>query len=370
MAAKRNVLITGATGFLGSHLLKELLDDSDVTPLVLSRGKRGVAAADRVAGVLAYFYGTDDCQEALSRIRVIEGEVDSPCLGLGKERYRSLVGEVEEIYHSAAIAEFRIPLDRIRQSNVGGTRNILDLAMAARDTGRFRQLNHISTTFVGGTKRGVFYESELQVGQDFHNTYERSKYEAETLVRSAIADGLPATIFRPSILTGASTDGRTSNFKMLYQPLHFFAAELFDAVPGNALMQANLIPVDTVARMIRSIAAETESLGKTYHIASDQTVSLGRFFDLAGEFFGFKPPAFVPPADFDRDSLTPVQKNLIDPYAPYLDYGLVFDVTNASAILGRKGFRYPAMDDAFLLTLFAYCAKTGFVARRRHAVAG
>jgi len=368
---KKNVLITGATGFLGSYLLKQLLDNDDITPIVLARDKKGEKAAARVHKTLKYFYGDDASKTMMKRVKIVDAHIDKKYVILDHEMRELLIEEVDEIYHSAAIAEFRIPLDKIRKTNVEGTRHMLEFAMQCKENGHFKKFNHISTTFVVGTRPGVFHEDELDVKQKFNNTYEQSKYEAELVVHEYMQKGLDATIFRPSILTGDSMTGKTSNFKMLYQPLHFFAAELFPAIPADRGTQFNLIPVDAVAEEIGILADDDESPGKTYHIAHASTVSAGQFIDIASDFFGFRAPQFIPLKDFDMTRLTVVQKSLIGPYIPYFNYKTSFDTTKAKRILDRVGFRCPMVDEEVLLKLFKYCADTGFIKRKRqHVIAG
>ncbi|MCX5677793.1 MAG: SDR family oxidoreductase [Candidatus Omnitrophica bacterium] len=363
----RNVFITGATGFLGSYLLKRILDDGDTRPIVLARGKKTGSAAERVKNIAKYFYG-GNYATALKRIRVVEGEVDKEFLGIDNAIRKPLIKEVDEIYHSAAIAEFRIPLDRIRRSNVIGTENVLKFAMECKASGHMKKLNHISTTFVAGKKSGVFYEKDLDVGQKFNNTYEQSKFEAEILVHKYMKKGLTAAIFRPSILTGDYVAGRTSNFKMLYQPLRFFVRELFDAIPADRSTCFNMIPVDFTAEAICAITKENESIGGTYHIANTRIMPLGSFIDVASDFFGFKKPEFVPLKDFSMNTLTTVQKNLIEPYIPYFNYKTIFDSVNTMDMLEEKGFQCPIVDTDFLVKLFKFCDETGFMKRKKRYV--
>jgi len=84
---------------------------------------------------------------------------------------------------------------------------VLDLA---RDAGRLERVVHWSTAMVSGDRRGTFYEEDLDAGQKFHNDYERTKYEAEKLVRSAMRQ-LPITVLRPGIIVGDSRTARSTS---------------------------------------------------------------------------------------------------------------------------------------------------------------
>ena len=365
----RNIFITGATGFLGSYILRELLRNEEISPIVLVRNKKGESADRRIDRVLRYFYGDKNYKIIARRIRIVEGEVDKRSLGINDKIRESLANEIDEIYHSAAVAQFRMPLAKIRKSNVDGTKNIFDFALECKDKGRLKTVNHISTTYVAGTRSGIFYEHELDVGQGFNNTYEQTKYEAELLVRGYQEKGLPITVFRPSILTGDSVEGKTNNFKMLYQPLHFFSEELFEIAPINRFAKENLIPVDLVAKAIIMISSENKNADKIYHIANTSTVEMGHFIDIAEDFFGFKKPELIPFEYFDMTKLSPVQRKLIEPYIPYFNYKTMFDSSEAQKIIIEKELKYPVIDDRFLERIFKFCAKSGFIKPKKHYVA-
>jgi thioester reductase-like protein len=207
------------------------------------------------------------------------------------------------------------------------------------------------------------------MGQGFNNTYEQSKFEAETLIRRYKEAGLPISVFRPSILTGDSAGGRTNNFKMLYQPLHFFANELFDAVPARHSSEQNLMPADIAASQIVAIAKNPDSFGKTFHIASLSTMTVGHFVDVASDFFGFKAPEFIPVEEFDRSRLSNVQRFLIEPFVPYFNYKIRFDITNAARALKASHAAPYAFSDDTLLKLFTFCADSGFIKPKRQYVA-
>lgn len=367
----KNILITGATGFLGRYLLKKILENEDLTPVVLVRGRKDEPVDKRMERVLGYFYGSNRVKVILKRIKIVEGEVDRESLGLDKKIRQSLIDEVDEIYHCAAIAAFRIPLETIRKSNVAGTENVMKFAVDCKNKGRLKRINHISTTYVAGTKRGVFYENELDVGQKFNNTYEQSKFEAEIIVQDYRKRGLEIAVFRPSILTGDSITGKTASFKMLYQPLRFFSSELFEAIPADRNAQFNLIPVDSVAEAIYLIANARGTDNRTFSISNSSTVSAGHFIDVASDFFGFIKPELIPLKEFDLNRLTYVQKNLLDPYIPYFDHNPIFDSSNAKAILSKNKFNYPIVDNGLLTRLFKYCVDSGFIKlRRKYVTAG
>ena len=363
----RNIFLTGATGFLGRYMLREILSDEDTAATVLVRSKRGTSASQRIESVLKYLYGVK-YKAMASRVKVIDGEVNSTALGLDDKSRRALAEKIDEIYHSAAIAEFRIPLDVIRKTNVAGTGNILEFALECKKTGRLKRVNHISTSYVAGTYMGTFCESDLNIGQKFNNTYEQSKFEAELLANEYRKKGLEVNIFRPSILIGEHLTGRTNNFKMFYQPLHFFNYEIFDAIPANRNAKENLISVDVVTKQIWLIANMKDSVNKTFHIGNPSPITAGHFIDLASDFFGFHKPEFVPVENFDMHRLSKVQRLLIEPFVPYFNYNVSFGRSNTDKLLNRISYECPIVDDEILIRLFKFCADSSYIKPKRHYV--
>ncbi len=118
-----------------------------------------------------------------------------------------LLDEVTHVLHCAASVRFDLPLTEARRANVGTAAVVADIARRAP---RLERLVHVSTAYVGGTHRGTFHESELDVGQDFRNSYEQTKFEAEGLLRESAQD-LPLSVARPSIVVGEAGSGWTTS---------------------------------------------------------------------------------------------------------------------------------------------------------------
>ncbi|HTJ31445.1 MAG TPA: SDR family oxidoreductase, partial [Acidobacteriaceae bacterium] len=208
MASDELILITGATGFLGTSLVYELLErHTEARLALLIRNGSTESAQQRAARMLP--------QGAESRVEVYSGDVSKPSLGLSPEAHKSLAERLTRIVHCAATVRFDHTLEEARNINVEGTRRILDLAAASS---QLRSLTYVGTAYVAGDRKGLIRESELNVGQPFRNTYEQTKSEAEALVRSYM-DRVPIVILRPSIVVGDSQTGATSSFKMMYWPL-------------------------------------------------------------------------------------------------------------------------------------------------------
>ncbi|MFE0808526.1 SDR family oxidoreductase [Streptomyces sp. NPDC058848] len=191
-------VITGTTGFLGSHLLLRLLRGGHrVTALVRQDPP---AARSRLARALTAAGAGQDDLVALADVRLIRGDVSRPLLGLADDAHRALAAEAEEIWHCAAGIDLQAPLAALSPVNVDGTGHVLELA--ERRPGTPARLVHISTAFVaGGRLSGTVTEDCLDDSHGFAAPYEATKHRAEQLVRQwARRTGATVTVLRPSVL--------------------------------------------------------------------------------------------------------------------------------------------------------------------------
>src|SRR5204863_4478544 len=135
-------------------------------------------------------------------------------------------------------------------------------------------------------------EDDLDLGQEFRNPYERSKYEAEVVVRERARE-LPVQILRPSIVVGDSRSGWTPAFNVLYAPLKAFSRGAYPILPARRDSPVDVVPVDYVADAILALAGRP---GEIHHlVAGERASSVGEIIDLASENARLAPPRVVPP---------------------------------------------------------------------------
>jgi thioester reductase-like protein len=356
-AVTGSVLITGATGFVGMEVLARYLERSDRHVVTLVRAPDDEAARERIDDVMTNLFGSR-AKRYSERVRAVAGELTQPGLGLGERRSRALAGEVSTIVHSAASVSFALPLDEAREINLEGTRRMLEFAELARERGGLERYGHVSTAYVAGTHDGRFSESDLDVGQDFNNSYEQSKFEAEKLVREH--PDLPVTVMRPSIVVGDRRNGWTSAFNVLYWPLRAFARGLFEAVPAVSSAPVDVVSVDYVADGIYELCEGPDGIGETYHLTAGANAStIGEIAQMASGYFRRPVPKVLPPDEFevDPDSREGQALEGSRAYFPYFSITAVFDDAATRARLDPAGIHVTPLRD-YLDRLLDFATKS------------
>ena len=336
----RELLLTGATGFVGMEVLERYLEHSELRIIAPVRAADDAAAAERLHGTLRGLFGIR-ARRYERRVQAIAADLLEPDLGLSALRRDEIAGRVDQIIHAAASVSFALPLDQARAINLDGTRRVLELAELAAERGGLERYTHVSTAYVAGTHCGRFRERDHDVAQRFRNSYEQSKFEAEQLVRSR--PELPAMILRPSIVVGDRRSGWTAAFNVLYWPLRAFAHGLYPAVPAIPSAPVDVVSIDYVADAIYELCRSDAGIGETYHItAGPKASSVAELVELASSYFKRPPPQVLPPAEFAEYAkrFTGVQRSALGhsaAYFPYFALNTEFDNTDARARLEPAG---------------------------------
>lgn len=276
----RVVFVTGGTGFVGRRLVRALgatLDRGRDRLVLLARGPK----LDAVRGEL----------ESLPvPAQAVEGDVAKMHLGLSGAEYKQLTSEVTEIWHLSGLHDPDAPAGALRAVNVEGTRQVLELARALR---RLTRLHHFSNALVSGDREGVILEDELDVGQGFHNAYERSMFQAERLVRRTMAE-LPVTVYRPCEVVGDSRTGEVDRFEGAYYLAILLVASPLPIpvpLPGTGKAPLNVVPVDFVVDAALSIGANPAAVGATVHLVDPAPLSARKVYEIIAARSGKTLPA-------------------------------------------------------------------------------
>jgi long-chain acyl-CoA synthetase len=349
------ILITGSTGFLGVCLVEEMLRrHPEATLALLVRDSPGKTGQQRVEAFVP--------PSERHRVQVYSGDVSQPDLGLDRATWDRLSAQTTRVIHSAATVRFDHTLEEARGINVEGTRRVLDFAKGSPN---LRSLAYVGTAYVAGERSDLVYESELDIGQGFRNTYEQTKAEAEALVRSALAS-LPGVILRPSIIVGDSQTGATTSFKMMYWPLKIYARGLWRTVPGYPDAVLDIVPVDFVAKSVIQLTFDAAANGCCVHLCAGPrgSATIEKIARRASGYFKGRVPRFIDPKLFFA-TIRPLlflilwgkKRRVLRDGRAYRDYftmRLQFDTTNADRLLGPVGLCAPPVLD-YLDRLFQYC---------------
>jgi long-chain acyl-CoA synthetase len=265
---KRNIFVTGGTGFVGKAVLARLIDNPAYNRVyLLIRGKSGQSASERLNKMVFSMFPPGRIEYVQNKVVAVDGDLTLPNLGINDLQKQLLIRDVHQVLHVGASTDFGAPLAESRLYNVEGTRYVLDLAVELKSHGVLNRFDYVSTAYVAGRRRGVVTEDSLVRGQQFSNNYEQSKYEAELLVRE-YCNKLDIAIYRPSIVVGDSNSGYTPHFKVLYWPLMLLSRGLLPFFACNTGAHLDVVPVDYVADGIVNLMSHNFSIGQTYHLTA------------------------------------------------------------------------------------------------------
>jgi thioester reductase-like protein len=273
------IFFTGFPGFLGAELLPRVLRRRpEASAVCLVQAKFAPVARAR-ADILA-----ERDPSLRGRIRLVQGDLTVPGLGLRSGDLDT--ADVVEIFHLAAVYDLMVKREVGMAVNVDGTIHMLELAARC---GRLERFQYVSTCYVSGRHPGLFLESDLEKGQAFHNFYEETKHRAEVEVRTRMAKGLPATIYRPAITVGDSRTGETQKFDGPYYVVQWISRQArFAVMPTVGTLQdhVNVVPSDFVVGAIDALSGRAGSRGKTYQLADPRPLTVDALLRRIGEATG------------------------------------------------------------------------------------
>lgn len=365
-------VLTGATGFLGSHLLAALIQQG-YRVAVLGRSSAAASLSVRISTLLEWF----GLQQLANRVETFESDFLRPLCGLSPDSYQELCARKGQIIHCCSDTRFG---EQIRRESVAANvESLAEIITLARNSSA-PWLHYVSTAYAAGTSSSYCPEEAVS-GTGFVNVYEETKARAEEEIsRECRKQGTPYTIIRPSIVYGDSRTGRANRFNALYSHVKslYYLKEIYlndlrhhggakAGACGISLDEqgvlrlplrvavartgrVNLIPVDYFVAATLAIMGKPLS-GGIYHLTSDKPKTLEElasycetFLNIRGIDITCSPPpcgTMTPPeALFNR---------FIEPYLPYLADNRSFE--RRRTIAATRGLQPPD----FTYDIFARC---------------
>lgn len=281
-----NILLAGATGYLGIHILADFLDNDSGTAYCLVRGKSQEDAENRLAELLKFYFGNKyiNCD----RIKVICADLRNNMFGISQDKYEFLLNKVQTVINCAASVKHYGSYKYFYEANVETTKQLIEFCEKSE-----AKLIHISTISVSGNsfadeftgyiseKELHFYESSLYIGQPLDNVYSHSKFEAEKAVLDAMTNGLKANIMRMGQLTNRISDGQ---FQKNYESNAFFKRikailELGVAPEYLSGSYAEFTPIDEASNAVMTIARHFSTEQTVFHINSTKVVYMDKLLE-------------------------------------------------------------------------------------------
>ena len=369
-SALGNVLLTGANGFLGAHILKNMIDHEDNVIYCLMRKGKAPSLEKRLKSMLVYYFSNPYEELFGSRIQLIEGDITDPAKVDSLEQY----GFSKVINCAACVKHFSAD-DTLEQVNYQGVLNLIHLC---KKTGR--ELVQISTVSIAGENVGgkfpqekKLYENELYFGQSLSNKYIDTKFRAEKAVLEAAAQGMKGKVIRVGNLMSRVSDGEfqinsvTNGFMRTlrgYVALGRFPVSMLD-------MPTEFSPIDSTAEAIVKLSAVQGGF-TVFHAYSSYSIQMADVIEQMNESGilvetvsdeEFQQALFAALEDEENNELI---SGLIAYASSDADHSAVYiDADNSftAKALYRLGFKWPMPDSVYLKNALTALETLGFFGR-------
>ena len=343
-----HIFLTGATGFLGTVLLRDLLIKGH-TVTALARAKHGLSAQSRVRARLLDYDPVFEFDKFIGHtLHIAEQGLPNGYLGLDKKVFFKYAAAVDMIVHNAACTELEAQWDIYEKVNIQGTKEAIEFAASTHS----KSLGYTSSAYVAGTRTGRVYEDELVAEGSFRNGYEKSKAISENEVRKAASSGrIRVMIFRPSIIVGCSQNGwmceehhffdfifRLSLIhKMILKQLASLKLKVdyHFRIPGDPQATKNFVPVDYVAHSIALLIEKGTAWGKSFHLTHPKPLKLKMLEGYVQRALGWLEITLCSKGEIK--DLSPLEKRFFRStqiYEKYFWEEPFFDQNNLKSVLG------------------------------------
>lgn len=277
-----SVLLTGATGFLGSHLLYELLKRTDAHVYCIVRPSAEKSSAVRLLETFELYFGKTMANDFLTRVTVLEGDFSLQGLGLSEKDKEILGKNIDAILHCGAEVRHFGEVDHFYKTNRDSIKNLLDLAKL-KDGIHF---HHISTLGVPEDLAESGHWDTFKSTGDFdysvtlENVYTNSKMQAEVLLREAYESGIPVSIYRAGNLTANSQTGMFQKNMDANAFYRMIKAMLYLGKAPSAKYFVDLTPIEYASGSVVELMKNENNNGHIFHICNPEQIEYEQFVNL------------------------------------------------------------------------------------------
>jgi len=278
-----HIFLTGATGFFGSFLLKDLLNTTQATIHCLVRANNNLSAQQRIVETLTK-YNIPLSRADKNRIVAMPGDLTKPCLGLETLQFNELANTMDLIFHNGASVNYVDSYHTLKQPNVFGSHEVIRLSCLQR----IIPLHYVSSVSVFETLgffsgREMIYESDsLDASESYVRLgYSQSKWVAEKMMGNARAKGLPINIYRSGYIMGHAETGVSNTTDHIAR----YIAGCIEMGSAPILEEyASLAPVDQLSAALSYIATDSLAKGETFHLCNPTFVTVGEIYQKIKNF--------------------------------------------------------------------------------------
>ncbi len=362
------IFLTGATGFLGAFLLKELLEQTQTDIYCLVRRSDTVEECrERIKKNLQFYKLWD---ESLSfRIIPVIGDLSEPYFTLDTKQFQALASKIDSIYHCGALVKWTYPYEELKPVNVLGTQEVLKLACQIK----LKPLHFISSLAVLAAfasfelikEKDILDEDE---GEILNWGYLQTKWVAENLVSHARLRGLPVCLYRPYLIGGSSQNGILNTYDLFIAKIIKGCIQLGYAPELNWTI--DMTPIDYLSKAIVYLSRQQESLGKNFHPLNAQPIAWEQIVNWISSF-GYE----VEQVNYSvwKDKLfkqaKSIDDNILYRFVPIFANQKIdglfrrrqWDCQNTLDGLAGTDIICPPIDQKYINTLLSYFIRSGFL---------